>query len=139
MGIGTYCISDAILHWPKKRKETTNLILFLVLFYSHLVTLGFFDDIFIPRGYLQPNSQFNAEEQVWVWLYEENEMFMDLEEEIRFRVESEQFFDTSPSVRPKKEGVEAPDLTANSAKHAPYSITVSVVSHLFFFFLPASR
>jgi len=87
--------------------------------------LGFFDDIFIPYGYLQENSEFNADEQVWVWMYDENEMFMDLEETIRFRVESEQFFDTSPSVRPKKEGVDTPDLSANSAKQAPYSLTVS--------------
>lgn len=91
-----------------------------------LVTLGFFDDIFIPYHYLQKDSEFNAEEQVWVWMYDENEMFMDLDEDIRFRVESEQFFDTSPSVRPKKEGVDTPDLSANSAKQAPYSLVVSL-------------
>ncbi|KAF9406335.1 DNA-directed RNA polymerase III subunit rpc25 [Podila epigama] len=90
------------------------------------VTLGFFDDIFIPYTYLQENSEFNSDEQVWVWMYDENEMFMDLEEDIRFRVESEQFFDTSPSVRPKKEGVDTPDLSANSAKQAPYSLTCSI-------------
>lgn len=60
-------------------------------------------------------------------------MFMDLEETIRFRVESEQFFDTSPSVRPKKEGVDTPDLSANSAKQAPYSLTVSCLLSFFLF------
>lgn len=100
-------------------------LLFFVLSSRYVVTLGFFDDIFIPYHYLQENSEFNADEQVWVWMYDENEMFMDLEETIRFRVESEQFFDTSPSVRPKKEGVDTPDLSANSAKQAPYSLTVS--------------
>lgn len=63
-----------------------------------------------------------------MWLYDENEMFMDIDEDIRFRVEAEQFFDTSPSVRPKKEGVDTPDLSANSAKQAPYSLTVCVIS-----------
>ncbi|KAF9917853.1 hypothetical protein BX616_011096, partial [Lobosporangium transversale] len=70
-------------------------------------------------------TEFNSEEQVWVWMYDENEMFMDIDESIRFRVESEQFFDTSPSVRPKKEGVDTPDLSANSTKQAPYSLVVS--------------
>ncbi|KAG0045780.1 DNA-directed RNA polymerase III subunit rpc25 [Gryganskiella cystojenkinii] len=89
------------------------------------VTLGFFDDIFIPGSYLQEKSEFDSQEQLWVWVYDQNELFMDLDEEIRFRVESEQFFDTSPSVRPKKEGTEAPDLNANSAM-PPYSITCSI-------------
>lgn len=93
-----------------------------------VVSLGFFDDIFIPYNYLQENSDFNSEEQIWVWLYDENEMFMDIDEDIRFRVEAEQFFDTSPSVRPKKEGVDTPDLSGNSAKQAPYSLTVRDVA-----------
>jgi len=88
------------------------------------VSLGFFDDITIPHSYLQEGSEFNAEEQVWVWMYDENEMFMDIDEDIRFRVESEQFFDTSPSVRPRKEGVDTPDLSANSSKQPPYSLVV---------------
>ena len=113
-------------------RETDAYFLTFNLLVSLLVTLGFFDDIFIPYHYLQQNSEFNAEEQVWVWMYDENEMFMDLDEDIRFRVESEQFFDTSPSVRPKKEGVDTPDLSANSAKQAPYSLVVSFC-FLFFF------
>ncbi|KAG0238486.1 RNA polymerase III subunit Rpc25 [Mortierella sp. GBAus27b] len=90
------------------------------------VSLGFFDDIMIPYNFLQDGSEFNAEEQVWVWMFEDNEMFMDLEEDILFRVESEHFFDTSPSVRPRKEGVDTPDLSANSSKQPPYSLTCSV-------------
>lgn len=91
---------------------------------SYTVSLGFFDDITIPYSYLQEGSEFNAEEQVWVWMYDENEMFMDIDEDIQFRVESEQFFDTSPSVRPRKEGVDTPDLSANSSKQPPYSLIV---------------
>ncbi|KAG0249963.1 DNA-directed RNA polymerase III subunit rpc25 [Actinomortierella ambigua] len=90
------------------------------------VTLGFFDDILIPYAHLQPNSEFNSDEQVWVWMYDENEMFMDLEEDIRFRVESESFHDTSPSVRPKKEGADTPDMSANSVKQPPYSLVCSI-------------
>lgn len=110
-----------------------SLIIYFFGLLHVLVSLGFFDDIFIPYNYLQENSDFNSEEQIWVWLYDENEMFMDIDEDIRFRVEAEQFFDTSPSVRPKKEGVDTPDLSGNSAKQAPYSLTVRIW-HFFFFF-----
>lgn len=43
----------------------------------------------------------DQEEQLWVWEYEaedgKHDMFMDIEEEIRFRVVQETFVDTSPS------------------------------------------
>ena len=42
----------------------------------------------------------DQEEQLWVWEYEaedgKHDMFMDIEEEIRFRVVEETFVDTSP-------------------------------------------
>lgn len=43
----------------------------------------------------------NKDEQLWVWEYEsedgKHDMFMDIDEEIRFRVIEEIFVDTSPS------------------------------------------
>ena len=43
----------------------------------------------------------DQKEQLWVWEYEmeggKHDMFMDIDEEIRFRVESELFVDTSPT------------------------------------------
>eukprot|EP00270_Netrium_digitus_P021937 TRINITY_DN9649_c0_g3_i1.p1 TRINITY_DN9649_c0_g3~~TRINITY_DN9649_c0_g3_i1.p1 ORF type:complete len:203 (-),score=56.58 TRINITY_DN9649_c0_g3_i1:217-783(-) len=50
------------------------------------VTLGFFWDIHIPEHLLQIPSYFDEQEKVWIWKFNENEMFMDLQEEVRFRV-----------------------------------------------------
>ena len=47
-------------------------------------------------------------EQVWVWEYptedgDHHDLYMDIGEEIRFRVTSETFVDTSPCTEPKSE------------------------------------
>ena len=43
----------------------------------------------------------DKEEQLWVWEYEaedgKHDMYMDIDEEIRFRVIKETFVDTSPT------------------------------------------
>jgi len=51
-----------------------------------LVSVDFFDHIFIPAHELQYPSHFDKTEQLWVWQYQGHELFMDLEEEIRIRV-----------------------------------------------------
>lgn len=65
-------------------------------------------------------------EQVWVWNYEGEKMFMDIEEPIRVRVLREQYTDTTPTSHPQKgrNNDAADDLAANSTKIPPYSITV---------------
>ena len=60
------------------------------------LSLTFFDDIFIPAHCLQPGSTFNTEERLWVWNYDGNELFMDLDEKIRFRVLAESFAEVAP-------------------------------------------
>lgn len=60
------------------------------------VSLGFFDDILIPGNCLQPGSLFDATEQVWVWNYGESQLFMDLGEEIRFRLLEQHFIEEAP-------------------------------------------
>eukprot|EP00741_Cyanophora_paradoxa_P002460 tig00000076_g2384.t1 len=55
------------------------------------VSLGFFDDIFIPHHFLQQPSVFDKSEQLWVWKFEGNDLFMDLQEDIRFRVKTVHF------------------------------------------------
>lgn len=73
-------------------------------------------------------------EQVWVWNYEGEKLYMDLEEPIRFRVLREVFTDKTPT--PTQAGAAGrrqsaadasatQDLQANSAKIPPYSLTVS--------------
>ncbi|KAG1052225.1 hypothetical protein G6F43_005626 [Rhizopus delemar] len=93
-----------------------------------VVTLGFFDDILIPGGALQPGSKFDPAEQVWVWNYEGEKMFMDIEEPIRVRVLREQYTDTTPTSHPQKgrNNDAADDLAANSTKIPPYSITCTI-------------
>ncbi|KAJ2964404.1 hypothetical protein NQZ79_g603 [Umbelopsis isabellina] len=96
--------------------------------------MGFFDDIVIPPSHLQPGSTFDPEERVWVWTYEDDKLFMDIEEKIRFQILSEEFTDTTPTptnIGPTGRRQSAADTTAindlaaNSTKIAPYSLTVS--------------
>lgn len=60
------------------------------------VSLTFFDDIFIPAHCLQPETTFNGSERLWVWNYDGNELFMDLDEPIRFRVLTQSFTESAP-------------------------------------------
>jgi DNA-directed RNA polymerase III subunit RPC8 len=60
------------------------------------ISLTFFDDIFIPAHCLQPGTAFNSSERLWVWNYDGNELFMDLDEPIRFRVLAQSFTETAP-------------------------------------------
>ena len=55
------------------------------------VRLGFFNDVFIPEHMLQEPSAFDAEEQLWVWNYQNERMFMDLKEPVRFRCSAVRF------------------------------------------------
>lgn len=64
--------------------------------------MGFFDDILIPPEALQHPFRFDDSEQVWVWEYPTEDgkhvdLYMDSNEEIRFRVTSTVFTDTSPT------------------------------------------
>ncbi len=67
----------------------------------------------------------DEEEQLWVWEYETDEgthdLFMDINEEIRFRVIDESFTDLTPT-GPEKA---SQDQTGNQEEKSPYSITVS--------------
>ena len=58
--------------------------------------MDFFDDINIPKANVQPDTLFDKEEQVWVWHYSGQKLFMDVGEIIRFKVTKEVFSDPSP-------------------------------------------
>lgn len=94
------------------------------------VSLGFFDDILIPQEYLQQKSKFVDAEQLWVWEYVTDEgthdLFMDINEEIRFRVIDEEFEDLTPEgpAPPKVDG-DGPPVTVETRK-SPYTISASV-------------
>ncbi|KAG1675686.1 hypothetical protein FOA52_002395 [Chlamydomonas sp. UWO 241] len=55
------------------------------------VSLGFFDDILIPVWALQDPSFFEEAEKLWVWKFDGNDMYMDLGEQVRFRVQALRF------------------------------------------------
>uniref|UniRef100_A0AC11CV94 RNA polymerase III subunit H n=2 Tax=Ovis aries TaxID=9940 RepID=A0AC11CV94_SHEEP len=92
------------------------------------VSLGFFDDILIPPESLQQPAKFDEAEQVWVWEYETEEgahdLYMDIGEEVRFRVVDESFVDTSPT------GPSSAEATSSSEelpkKAAPYTLMGSI-------------
>ena len=56
------------------------------------VSIGFFQDVFVPEHLLQEPSVLDENEQLWVWMYQnEHKMFMELDEPIRFRVSAVRF------------------------------------------------
>ncbi|KAI1278076.1 DNA-directed RNA polymerase III subunit RPC8 [Halotydeus destructor] len=88
------------------------------------VSLGFFDDILIPRECLQEPSRFDEKEQLWVWEYDsdegKHEMFMDVGERIRFKVKEELFKDTSPP------GPTNDAMSADQQRKTPYQIKCTI-------------
>ena len=50
------------------------------------VSLGFFEDIFVPEYNLQSPSQFESQDGVWVWTWDEHRLYMDEGSEVRLRV-----------------------------------------------------
>ncbi|KAJ1946991.1 DNA-directed RNA polymerase III complex subunit Rpc25 [Kickxella alabastrina] len=85
------------------------------------VTMGFFDDITIPADKMPQGSEFDATEGVWVWRYDGNELYMDLEEEIRFSVVASEFLDVNPP-RPKVGDVDS----VPAAHPPPYALIGSI-------------
>ena len=75
------------------------------------VSMGFFDDIYIPPHLLPSPSAFDYQEQAWFWLLDpasdvhvadpllsapEERMYLDAGEIIRFAIESDHFYDVEP-------------------------------------------
>ncbi|CCE65884.1 hypothetical protein TPHA_0N01030 [Tetrapisispora phaffii CBS 4417] len=58
---------------------------------------GMFEDIFIPKNMLFEGCHFSVNENAWVWpMDEDTELYFDINEKIRFRVEQEVFIDVKP-------------------------------------------
>ncbi|KFM81263.1 DNA-directed RNA polymerase III subunit RPC8, partial [Stegodyphus mimosarum] len=91
------------------------------------VSIGFFDDILIPQDVLQHPSRFDEKEQLWVWVFSNEEsgqthdLFMDRDEPIRFRVIDETFVDTTPT-SPETETSDAEE----KDRRIPYNLTGSI-------------
>ncbi|OZJ04903.1 hypothetical protein BZG36_02495 [Bifiguratus adelaidae] len=92
------------------------------------VSMGFFDDIFIPADFMQPGTQFVNEDQVFLWNVDGAEFWMDLNQTIRFRVQAEAFEDVTPrraNTGPRRASLLEASST-ETPKIAPYSLTCSV-------------
>ncbi|KAG0723017.1 DNA-directed RNA polymerase III subunit RPC8 [Chionoecetes opilio] len=65
------------------------------------VSLGFYDDVYVRKDSMMPNSHFDETDQTWVWDYQTDDdthhLFMDVGGRIRFKVVAEQFVDTTPA------------------------------------------
>ncbi|ODQ53767.1 hypothetical protein SAICODRAFT_79492 [Saitoella complicata NRRL Y-17804] len=71
------------------------------------VSLGFFEDIFIPASELFEGTEFDATQGGWIWHQEDIDLFLDVDDTIRFRVEDEVFTDKRPMTgRAAEEGAE---------------------------------
>lgn len=95
------------------------------------VSLSFFDDIFIPSSNLQKPYRFDEKEQLFIWQYEAgdsvHDLFIDIGEEIRFRVVKESFLDTNPSGPPKKNDSNAmTSVVQKDEIKCPYTIIGSI-------------
>lgn len=85
------------------------------------VRMKFFDDIFIPKDYLFEGCVFKPAERAWVWKPDDDtELFIDVNEKIRFRVEEEVFVNVKP-----KTSSEALGLDENTTKTPPYALIAS--------------
>ncbi|KAH6627899.1 RNA polymerase III subunit Rpc25-domain-containing protein [Chaetomium tenue] len=94
----------------------------------HLGT-DFFDDIFIPWTELPEGSEFEPSDNLWIWKEDDQAMYFDDNEMVRFRVISEEWHDQAPSkpveaveVPEGSEAVVAPPIHTKP----PYTITGSM-------------
>ncbi|KAI9843731.1 MAG: DNA-directed RNA polymerase III subunit rpc25 [Thelocarpon superellum] len=82
------------------------------------VQVDFFDEIHIPEHLLFNGMKFDQNEQIWIWENEGETYYLDKMEQIRFRVESEEWNDQSP-VAPSERGA-----AAALERKSPYVIRV---------------
>lgn len=98
----------------------------------HVVSIGFFDDMYIPTAYLPQPSAFDPSERAYFWLSEPPEppiplldtplttrMYIDQGEVVRVRVEADEFYDDEPgppNARAERE--------VDTKRRSPYTVVV---------------
>jgi DNA-directed RNA polymerase III subunit RPC8 len=107
------------------------------------VSVGFFHDILIPKDSLQYPSKFDKDEQLWVWEYRVDDnihdMYIDIDEDIRFRIVDDTFVDVIPKSEPPSSAPRTPNPSLHPAQSIkeetetqdsqhlpPYSITGTI-------------
>ncbi|PFH50983.1 hypothetical protein AMATHDRAFT_176172 [Amanita thiersii Skay4041] len=100
------------------------------------LTLGFFDDIYIPAVYIPQPTAFDPNERAHFWLPDSplttthemldtplsERMYIDQGEVIRVRVEADEFYDDEPGPPKALEGV----TVKHEPKRAPYVVICSI-------------
>ncbi|KAK3372552.1 RNA polymerase III subunit Rpc25-domain-containing protein [Podospora didyma] len=81
----------------------------------------FFHDIFIPGSELPDGSVFEKSEGLWVWKEDDQVMYYDNNEMVRFQVVGEEWHDQTPTGP-----LEAAEDLATQIKMPPYKITGSM-------------
>ncbi|TAQ83633.1 hypothetical protein B7494_g8045 [Chlorociboria aeruginascens] len=74
----------------------------------------FFDEIFVPHESLPEGCYFDHGQQLFIWEFEGVKLYFDNQEKVRFRVNSENWFDQSPIGPSEKED--------GTQKKSPYTI-----------------
>ncbi|KAF8519657.1 polymerase III polypeptide H [Gautieria morchelliformis] len=100
------------------------------------LSIGFFDDLYVPLTYLPQPSAFDPNEQAYFWLPESeltstaemldtpltSRMYIDRNEVVRVRVESDEFFDDEPGPPKAADGV----IVQRELRRSPFQITCSI-------------
>ncbi|KAF8336014.1 RNA polymerase III subunit Rpc25-domain-containing protein [Amanita rubescens] len=100
------------------------------------LTMGFFDDIYIPAAYLPQPSAFDPNERAHFWLPDSplttahelldtsvaERMYIDQGEVIRVRIEGDEFYDFEPGPPKARDGV----AIKLEPKRSPYVIVCSI-------------
>jgi len=100
------------------------------------LTVGFFDDIYVPLVFLSEPSAFDPNERAHFWLPNSeatsahelldsvvaDRMYIDTGEVVRVRIESDEFYDDEPGPPKATEGVQQ----AHENRRPPYTITCSI-------------
>ncbi|RKU41171.1 DNA-directed RNA polymerase III subunit rpc25 [Coniochaeta pulveracea] len=61
------------------------------------IRLDFFDDVFIPASDMPDEAVFEPSEGLWVWRDEDQTMYYDTHEMVRFQVLTEEWHDQTPT------------------------------------------
>ncbi|KAG7292189.1 hypothetical protein NEMBOFW57_002224 [Staphylotrichum longicolle] len=89
------------------------------------VVTDFYDDIFVPWTELPDGSEFEPSENLWVWRDEDQVMYFDNNEMVRFKVISEEWHDQTPS-KPVEAAEGAEEEPAPTNSKPPYQIVGSM-------------
>ncbi|KAF4506498.1 hypothetical protein G6O67_006578 [Ophiocordyceps sinensis] len=57
----------------------------------------FFDDIFVPHEELPEGTEYKHNEQLWIWNLDDQQLYYDVHETVRFQVVEEEWYDQTPT------------------------------------------